>query len=501
MSEYKRVCDKVPELFKTLMVPHIQRLNVALSSGLTVLRWTSIKLAEFIESANKAISELEQLIDTVEGVHKNRVLRAFQEIRKVELIAIPATDVISIQELVQTTESLCNSGAKLIDSKSLMAEMASAELVGLLLRSEEDIPLAYPTNVSSPGAMTLTRKIEQRAKLRQEAEILLQYYQQLNVDALLLLLKRVLETVRKRMSVSASLSYSEYAEDAKKERHPLFSVNLVLALPCLVMRPSLDEVQKALNRAISLVLSVTKSVYCWGQDRSLVTTSANTMHVGSAANLRHRGKTENQTPNLPKLKNYYHAVAEHKEVVKLASVLSSSINSTKTMVQKVIDQFSKYEHLWAADRDEQVAKFAEEEPSVSDYEMEMHYYTQQEAEVQQEPDVITAGAIALNTEELKHTLSIEAQQWRVRYGRTMSQHYQGIMDEIFKSIEEWTSLISRPLKDLDDVRSVMATLKEIRENEIRIDRFLGPIEVSTGQYVCVCVCVSNSCTKVLDGVK
>lgn len=151
------------------------------------------------------------------------------------------------------------------------------------------------------------------------------------------------------------------------------------------------------------------------------------------------------------------------------------------MVQNVVDQFSKYEHLWAADRDEQVAKFAEGDPGVSDYQMEMHHYTQLEAEVQQEPDAITAGALALKTEELKRTLSIEAQQWRVRYGRTMSQHYQRIMDEIFKSIEEWTSLLSRPLKDLDDIRSVMATLKEIRENEIRIDRFLGPIEVSIGQ--------------------
>lgn len=425
-----------------------------------------------------SIKELEQLIDTVEGVHKNRVLHAFREMATVQLIDIPATDVISVEELVQTTEKLCSTGAKVLETKSLKAEMASTELVELLLQTKEELPLEFPSNMASPGAVTLTRKIEQRAKLRQEADILLQYYRQMNVDALILLLKKALEAFRKRMSVSTSLNYSEYMEDARKERHPLFSASIVLALPCLVMRPSLDEVQQALNRAVSLILSVTKSVYCWGQDRNLVTTSACTMQSGSTVTLRLKSRFEHQTSNAAKLKNYHHVVAEHKEVAKLASMLSSSVNSTKTVVQNVIDQFSKYEHLWAADRDEQVAKFAEGDPGVSDYQVEMHHYAQLETEVQQEPDFVSAGAIALNTEELKSTLATEAKQWCVKYGRTMSQHYQGIMDEIFKSIEEWINLLSRPLKDLDDVRSVMATLKEIRENEIRIDMFLGPIEVS-----------------------
>lgn len=38
--------------------------------------------------------------------------------------------------------------------------------------------------------------------------------------------------------------------------------------------------------------------------------------------------------------------------------------------------------------------------------------------------------------------------------------------------------LQRPVKDLDDVRTAMAALKEIRENEITIDSSLGPIEVS-----------------------
>ena len=38
--------------------------------------------------------------------------------------------------------------------------------------------------------------------------------------------------------------------------------------------------------------------------------------------------------------------------------------------------------------------------------------------------------------------------------------------------------MSRPVKDLDDIRHVMAALKELRENFIKIDMSIGPVEES-----------------------
>ena len=51
------------------------------------------------------------------------------------------------------------------------------------------------------------------------------------------------------------------------------------------------------------------------------------------------------------------------------------------------------------------------------------------------------------------------------------------MEEIFTFIEEITKRLSRPIKDLDDIRHAMAALKEIRDREIMIDMSIGPIEV------------------------
>ena len=51
------------------------------------------------------------------------------------------------------------------------------------------------------------------------------------------------------------------------------------------------------------------------------------------------------------------------------------------------------------------------------------------------------------------------------------------MESIFSFCEDLLKRLSRPLKDLDDVRLAMAALKEIREQEIRIDMIIPPIEV------------------------
>lgn len=52
------------------------------------------------------------------------------------------------------------------------------------------------------------------------------------------------------------------------------------------------------------------------------------------------------------------------------------------------------------------------------------------------------------------------------------------MDEIAQFVSEFSKRLSRPIDDLEDVRSAMAALEDIRQNEIRIDMTLGPIEVN-----------------------
>ena len=78
---------------------------------------------------------------------------------------------------------------------------------------------------------------------------------------------------------------------------------------------------------------------------------------------------------------------------------------------------------------------------------------------------------------LKMAIAAECKSWKVLFGRSMNTKYSTMLDEILEQIEDIQKRLGRPIKDLDDIRTCMAALKELQENKIRIDMLLGPIEV------------------------
>ncbi len=74
-------------------------------------------------------------------------------------------------------------------------------------------------------------------------------------------------------------------------------------------------------------------------------------------------------------------------------------------------------------------------------------------------------------------MKAEAKAWKVQFGRNMNTKYLSLMENVTVMIDDFTKRLTRPVKDLDDVRQAMAALKEVRENEIFIDCSLDPVEV------------------------
>lgn len=65
-----------------------------------------------------------------------------------------------------------------------------------------------------------------------------------------------------------------------------------------------------------------------------------------------------------------------------------------------------------------------------------------------------------------------------RIGQAMKKKYRREMDYVYAVISEMERKLERPIRDLDDVRMVMDTLKKIREQEVDMELRIDPIEVS-----------------------
>lgn len=477
--ENNRVRAKVSDLFASLMGPHLDKVDKALSPGLILLSWSSLNLGSFIDDVHAALKELDLLIDRVHGIHENRIKAVFKDMLSVPLCELPPTDTITIKEFTSSTVHLCSKASKVIDTKSQVVETAVQDMLHLLLGPE--VVLEQPKDRSAPGAMATMRTIELRTKLQSEAENLLDYYEEQNIDTLVQLLRSSLEAIRRRISVH-SIGYGNYSASSGEVKvtsdHPLFQSDIILAMPNIVMKPTLDEVQQALNQAVTTITLLPNQVFKWGQERRIPVPPEGERPLHSRSDIRSRTRVlRHVATDTSTLKNYHRAVSENKEVLKLVSALSTAVNSTKSLIVKGLEQFNKYSHLWTSEQEEKMAEFLEGDPGVNDFKLEMQQYAKLEEVIVLESDTIPAGCISLTSHQLKLALCTEAKSWRVCFGRTMNTKYQTVMEEVFKSIDDWSKRLSRPLNDLDDIRSVMATLKEIRENEIQTDIQLEPIEV------------------------
>ncbi|XP_058868792.1 dynein axonemal heavy chain 5 isoform X2 [Acipenser ruthenus] len=534
LTENTRVRSKIQSVFEQLMVPHLAKVVDAIQPGLTSLNWTSLNIEKYLNRISKALAELELLTDRVNDLVEFRIDAVLQEMSSRALCKLPEDDPVTCDEFVQMTKELCIKGAQSLHSKSSLVEEAANELINMLLdlepqnkedegkskeenrsqsksekeESEEEEDgksesRLFSRNTNTDPASPLVKKKKKKDMieiLEEEALELLSHFNHRNVDALLRVTRNTLETIRKRIhssSVIHFLAESNSASSQKTVVQPIFRTNINLSIPNVSMVPSLDEVQQGLNRAVECIVCVTKGVGQWSKERiskrkmnerkiaALRRNSRDTDSDDGETTFRsiHDGSMSDISASVNLVvpfqsRNYYKSVSENKEIVKLVSVLSTAINSTKREVLTALEHFKSYHHIWRKEREETIQKFIMERPLLSEFESQIIYYRDLELEINAEPEFITVGALALYTADLKMALTAETKAWMVDFGRHCNKKYRTEMENIFTFVEEASKKMNRPIKDLDDIRIAMASLKEIREQQIAIDFQVGPIEES-----------------------
>uniref|UniRef100_A0A671XLP8 Dynein axonemal heavy chain 5 n=1 Tax=Sparus aurata TaxID=8175 RepID=A0A671XLP8_SPAAU len=473
------------------------QVDEAIQPGLTSLNWTSLNI-------DKYLVDLELLMDRVNDLVEFRIDAVLQEMSGSTLCVLPEDEPITCEEFVQTTRDLCIRQAQGLHTKSSLVEEAANELINMLLefdhnqreeveRVEEESCAESKTvdHIDSEASVGPSSPLVRRKKkkdlmevMEEEAQELLSYFNHRNVDALLRLTRNTLEMLRKRIHASSLIHFlgGDSPNHGKSSaQQAIFRVNVTLSIPNIAMVPALEEVQQALNRAVECVVSVSKGVGQWSKERI----SKRKMNERRMAALKQDSSENGSTSDISasviqaipfQARNYYKSVSENKEIVKLVSVLSTSISSTKKEVMTSLDRFSRYHHIWRKDREDAI--FIQGSPLLSEFESQIIFYRELELEINSEPEYITVGALALFTADLKMSLTAETKNWMVDYGLYCNRKYRSEMEQIFAFVDEAGKKLNRQIKDLDDIRIAMAALKEIREHQISIDFQVGPIEES-----------------------
>lgn len=110
-----------------------------------------------------------------------------------------------------------------------------------------------------------TDKLDQ---FESECDDLFSYFQHRNLESLVLAVRSTLDALRRRVTASSSgrtpiRGYHSSSNDDSSRPGAAFLAELVLSLPAIVMQPSLEDVQNAVNTAVSSVSEIGAAIPLW----------------------------------------------------------------------------------------------------------------------------------------------------------------------------------------------------------------------------------------------
>nr|XP_048699429.1 dynein axonemal heavy chain 8 [Caretta caretta] len=509
---YEDLCQEIPTAFVNLMAPKMRKVESVLRQGLTILTWSSLTLDSFFQEVDEVMNMFKQLLKKVNDLCEMQIDLIMKDISNTVLIVLPEDGPIKMEDMLARNETYTKEWAEILNHKSMHIEDAVQELISIFetiyeIKDSKKTLKKYSLPVKgkhvafggdgeegdtdgSSGILSEDAEDnEKEDEFRKECKEIVAYFSHQLLDSLLKATRLSLDTLKKRMFVSSTSTFGRtafFAQASKSEEVVSFlKAEVHLAIPNVVMVPSLDDIQQAINRMIQLTLEVSRGVAHWGQQhlqKSSILLNRNVPVVSSSPSVV-AGKTAKKEEkvlddSIPvrKLRNFYPGVAEHKDISKLVVLLSSSVNSVRKAASEALQDFQKYKVLWTEDRDAKVQQFLASSPSLTEIRAEILHYATFEQEIEDLKPTIIVGPVELHTGPLKLALSIEAKAWKMLLCRYLNEEYKKKMSDMISFITEYLKKLSRPIRDLDDVRFAMEALSSIRDNEIQMDMTLGPIE-------------------------
>ncbi|KAG2458608.1 DYH5 protein, partial [Polypterus senegalus] len=472
LNHYQSVLNRIPSMVHPLMQPFVARVEEALSPGLTMLSWSSLNTDKFIENVYSCLQELEQIVKEMSDILECRIDNVFQAMSSTVLLDLPEDEPMEMHAFYEMTEKVVALAAETLATQSQQVERSMLEMINNLknrMKPDDKVNLQDSYQCLHPDTKQKTRCQEclpccfynMMGQLCQK-----------NTDAFVKSTKLSLDALKRRLHVVSSKYLAASPSMKMSIQPPLFQASIQLVIPNVVMRPSLEEIQNTINKAVVTMLTMAKNIPLW--------TFAHLHHKqlqieqNAARDLGDDSKLTKQIV----LKTLDKQLSEHKDISKVVIQLNSIVSSLKADAVDVLDNFSQFSSLWNQEPNDKVKEFVQTNPSLSEFSAHISSYTKLETQINDLPQFYTLGSVQLQTEPLKLALTQECRHWKRAFGVSLNKKASSDMEEIYTFIDALSKRLHRPIKDLEDVRDAMAALREIRDAEIRIDMTITPVEES-----------------------
>ncbi|KAL1518053.1 hypothetical protein ABEB36_001736 [Hypothenemus hampei] len=518
VDDFLKAVKNVKLEVRPLFLPHLITLANKIEPAVSKVDWVSNDWRSYVESSNTTVRNFRELTDRIHDIYINRVLEILNGMQSVQLHAFPddGDSPWTIDDFYKKMDEICRRSAVELHKKCMMIEEAVEEILllvnqtqivtpdqndekNVLLSDEDKIlePEGAATN-QQPSDWSLVWECFERPHLLFNSSMsramrdvvrgavgeMRRYYTRKVVDVLVKVTRQSLDALRRRFCI-------EY----KNEREPVFVLNALLLIPKVGIEPNLEEVQETLNLTGKNITAVSKGVGQWAKNvedstskrsawRKIAGPSSNLMDVVNQSrsdpqvtktinadtkdDFRMRRRklyrllTEDK-PNFPlQHRNFFAHVMENKEVVKTLSLLSGCVQEMRDEMSQFLSRWRPYAVLWQNEKSSRELMNSQ----LVDFETALRKHEELHERLETEPDVVViANCLAISTEKLKYGILTEIKSCTHRIGYAMKKKYRREMEYVYAVINEMQRKLEHNIRDLDDVRMVMDTLKKIRDQE------------------------------------
>ncbi|XP_018342058.1 PREDICTED: dynein heavy chain 8, axonemal [Trachymyrmex septentrionalis] len=301
------------------------------------------------------------------------------------------------------------------------------------------------------GYIERTKKVKIN-QVHSDCMELFAYYNNKLIEALVKCTKNSLDLLKKKATVMSVL-----AKDVAIEQEiPIMMTYFVLQIPNVIIIPSIEELQNHFGKVITNIIETHKKVSAWGR--------------------RYSTDAQVTLPDKDLRNTYFHNVSEHKDIIRSTISLQGLILMLRDDVSKVGNSYLRYSYIWAENRNDIIQAFIDTKPFTQDIKEKFMEYEDLMIEIQNLPERHILGPLQINTEKLKLAFLVEANAWKKSLGVMLSNTYKEKLQRITDYILEKNKILSRHIKDLEDVRVAMKCLAEIRDDFVPLDMELILIE-------------------------
>lgn len=227
-----------------------------------------------IRNVRHELEQLRILINDCTDILQCRIESALQSIAETQLCE-PHQDPMSVDEFSKLTEESCQHAVSAITRNTSLCEEAVRYLLEVLkkrLKPSEQAQIKendadyYDCYLKST---TVSKGHVARCNDCQPCAFFnfLTIYWNKNIDAIVQCTRSSLEAIRKRLQ--QPIRYVGEQVIREQVRNPLFRTDIVLSIPNVLVKPSLDDMQSQLNKSANTMLKIGQDIPEWHHAQKL----------------------------------------------------------------------------------------------------------------------------------------------------------------------------------------------------------------------------------------